>query len=176
MMKFFLPAAFFLGFFGIFLADQAIKFFVIFSCERQILNTPNFWQIFTRSADFSGDCTLFSGRIFSFPLVFNRGVAFSFLQNFGEWLKFLQILIAGIFAYFLTRPVNFFIKYPLSLGVIFGAGASNLLDRFAHGGVVDYIFWHWGFDFPVFNFADIAINLAIFSLIFQLILRKRHEF
>jgi signal peptidase II len=30
-----------------------------------------------------------------------------------------------------------------------------------HGGVVDYVFWHCGFDFAVFNFADVMIDVAV---------------
>lgn len=49
--------------------------------------------------------------------------------------------------------------YPLSL--ILAAGSSNILDRFIHIGVVDYVYWHCGFDFAIFNLADVVIDIAI---------------
>jgi signal peptidase II len=46
-----------------------------------------------------------------------------------------------------------------------GAGFSNVYDRFIHGGVVDMVYWHCGFDFAVFNFADVMIDLAVVWLL-----------
>ena len=46
-------------------------------------------------------------------------------------------------------------------------GCSNLLDRFISGGVVDYVAWHKWFEFAVFNFADVMIDLAVVIFIFQ---------
>ena len=42
-----------------------------------------------------------------------------------------------------------------------GGAFSNIYDRFVHGGVVDMVFWHCGFDFAVFNFADVMIDIAV---------------
>ena len=54
-----------------------------------------------------------------------------------------------------------FIKYAFPAGIIAGAALSNVYDRFIHGGVVDYFFWHYGFEFAVFNFADVMINFGV---------------
>jgi signal peptidase II len=43
---------------------------------------------------------------------------------------------------------------------------SNILDRFLHIGVVDYIYWHCGFDFAIFNISDILINIAIVFILY----------
>ncbi|MDR1911345.1 MAG: signal peptidase II [Helicobacteraceae bacterium] len=96
----------------------------------------------------------------SIVLVFNKGVAFSLFASLGEWLKYLEILlIAGaIFYVFWAKLVD---QYGAPLGVLLGAGCSNLVDRFAHGGVVDYVFWHYGFEFAVFNLADVLIDCSI---------------
>ena len=56
--------------------------------------------------------------------------------------------------------------------MIFGAGISNILDRFIHGGVVDYIFWHYGFEFAIFNFADVMINVSVAMIIFNALFKK----
>ena len=52
------------------------------------------------------------------------------------------------------------------------AALANILDRFLHGGVVDYIYWHYGFDFPIFNFADIIIDCGIVLFIWQALFSK----
>jgi len=45
-------------------------------------------------------------------------------------------------------------------------------DRFVHGGVVDYVAWHCGFDFAVFNYADVMIDIAIAWILLQSFLSK----
>ena len=49
----------------------------------------------------------------------------------------------------------------VSLGVICGGGAGNLIDRFVRGSVTDFFATEF-IKFPIFNVADIAISLGIF--------------
>lgn len=96
-------------------------------------------------------------------LVYNRGVAFSMFAFLEEALKWLQIvLLAGVVGYTLWLKKS---CYILPIGIMVGAGASNVYDRFVHGGVVDYVYWHCGFDFAVFNFADVMIDIAVIWLL-----------
>jgi signal peptidase II len=97
-------------------------------------------------------------------LVYNKGVAFSMFAFLEEWLKYIQlILVIGILAYI------FYLKklcYAFPAGLMIGAALSNVYDRFIHGGVVDMVYWHCGFDFAVFNFADVMIDLAVVWILF----------
>ncbi len=96
-------------------------------------------------------------------LVYNRGVAFSMFAFLEEALKWIQIaLLSGVVGYTLWLKKN---CYILPVGIMVGAGASNVYDRFIHGGVVDYVYWHCGFDFAVFNFADVMIDVAVVWLL-----------
>ncbi|WP_300369453.1 signal peptidase II [Hydrogenimonas sp.] len=100
----------------------------------------------------------------SLTLVFNRGVAFSMFDFLGPYLKWIQLaLLAGVLGYILHG--RYLQRYSLPLGMLFGAGLSNIADRFMHGGVVDYVDWHCGFDFAVFNFADVMIDMAVLWLL-----------
>ena len=114
----------------------------------------------------------YQGKIISLVLVYNQGVAFSMFAFLQEWLKYLQILLLiGIFIY-LWKNQELFKTYCIQIGVIFGGGISNILDRFIHIGVVDYIYWHYKFEFAIFNFADIMINLGVFLIVLQTLLRR----
>lgn len=96
-------------------------------------------------------------------LVYNRGVAFSMFAFLEEALKWIQLmLLGGVIGYTLWLKKN---CYILPVGIMVGAGLSNVYDRFIHGGVVDYVYWHCGFDFAVFNFADVMIDLAVIWLL-----------
>lgn len=95
-------------------------------------------------------------------LVFNKGVAFSMFAFLAESLKWLQLaLLAGVVGYTLWLKEN---RYLIPVGIMVGAGLSNVYDRFIHGGVVDYVYWHYGFNFAVFNFADVMIDIAVIWL------------
>ena len=132
---------------GVFLIDQGIK------------------DIFLNGYEFISKCI-------SLELHLNYGVAFSLFAFLGKWLKWLQLaLIVGIFVYiFYTKTVK---EYPFSIGLILGGAIGNLYDRFIHGGVVDYVAWHCGFNFAVFNFADVMIDLGVGLILFFSFLEHR---
>ena len=92
-------------------------------------------------------------------LVYNKGVAFSMFAFLEEWLKYIQIvMVIGILGYVLYLKQ---ICYALPAGLMLGGAFSNIYDRFIHGGVVDMVYWHCGFNFAVFNFADVMIDVAV---------------
>lgn len=106
-------------------------------------------------------------------LVFNKGVAFSMFAFLGEYLKIVQVaLVAVLFGYFMGEK-RVFCEHYVALGIIFGAGSSNIFDRFIHGGVVDYVFWHKWFNFAVFNFADVMIDLGILLVLVRTFLVRK---
>ncbi len=92
-------------------------------------------------------------------LVYNKGVAFSMFAFLAEWLKYIQlVLVSGVLIYIFTLKK---LCYALPAGILLGGAFSNIYDRFIHGGVVDMVYWHCGFNFAVFNFADVMIDVAV---------------
>ncbi len=119
---------------GIFIIDQNIK------------------QLFLNGYRYYSECI-------DLTLVFNKGVAFSMFAFLEEKLKFIQLIfIAGVFGYLIYLRK---ICYAFPGGILLGAALSNVYDRFIHGGVVDMVYWHCRFDFAVFNFADVMIDVAV---------------
>ncbi|MDR1460613.1 MAG: signal peptidase II [Campylobacteraceae bacterium] len=114
--------------------------------------------------------------IISLYLVINKGVAFSMFAFLGESLKYIQVALVLALLVFVYREKEFFIKNCVAIGILFGAGCGNISDRFFQGGVVDYIAWHYGFEFAVFNFADIMINFAVFLIVLKMIFDKNNKF
>ncbi len=105
-------------------------------------------------------------------LHYNRGVAFSMFSFLGEYLKWIQlvliILIIGFVIY--ERYIK---KYPFAIGLIIGGAIGNLYDRFTQDGVVDYVAWHCGFNFAVFNYADVMIDLGVAIILITSIFSKK---
>lgn len=102
----------------------------------------------------------------SLVLTYNKGVAFSLLSFLGDSLKYLQLLLIGAIAYAATKE-GYIRSLPVASGLLLGAGLSNLLDRFTREGVVDYVYWHCGFRFAVFNLADVLIDLAVVIFLYR---------
>jgi len=105
-----------------------------------------------------------AGSCIDLELHYNRGVAFSMFAFLGPYLKWIQALfVVGILYYVLKE--GYLRRYAFPVGLLIGGALGNVYDRFVHGAVVDYVAWHCGFNFAVFNFADIAIDLAVALII-----------
>ena len=133
---------------GIFIIDQGLK-------ELFYLQHYN-WQ----------------SKCISLELHLNKGVAFSMFAFLGSYLKWIQLALIAILGFFAFKE-GWLKKYPLSIGFLTGGAIGNLYDRFTIDAVVDYVYWHCGFDFAVFNFADVAIDVAIALIVLQELLKGR---
>ncbi len=141
---------------GIFIVDQGIKEYFILKA-MEISGLPQD-ALYHRAVD------VYETSCINMRLIFNYGVAFSMLSFLQENLKWLQlIMITGVLAYIINLKK---LCYMVPAGILVGAGLSNVYDRFNHGGVVDYIYWHCGFNFAIFNFADMMIDLAVVWILF----------
>ncbi len=106
-------------------------------------------------------------------LTYNKGVAFSMFAFLGEYLKYIQMVLLSSLLIYVLLNKELLLKHSFAFGLVLGAGSSNVYDRFIHGGVVDYVFWHKWFEFAVFNFADVMIDVAIVLILFQTWLESR---
>ncbi len=107
------------------------------------------------------------GDFFSLILTFNKGVAFSMFAFLEEYLKYLQIVLIAALGIYLAMHRDVLLGHASAIGMIAGAALSNIYDRFIHGGVVDYFFWHYGFNFAVFNFADVMIDVGVLCILYR---------
>lgn len=100
----------------------------------------------------------------------NRGAAWSLFQQFASsnlWLALFALL--ALLVLFLTRH-HFDVHTragQVSLGLIFGGIAGNLVDRFVQGHVIDFLYFYvqrrgaGELGFPAFNVADMAICTGV---------------
>ncbi len=106
-----------------------------------------------------------------FNLVRNEGAAFSILSNFPLLLSIIS-LFASLTLFLWISSKSFFFYYKgLGLAFLLGGTLGNGFDRWRLGYVVDFIQFI-PVNFPIFNFADISINLAILFILIDSI-RKR---
>lgn len=118
--------------------------------------------------------TIMKGSCIDLELHYNRGVAFSMLAFLGDNLKWIQVvLIIGIIAYVFYE--GYLKQYAFAIGLIVGGALGNVYDRFIHEGVVDYVAWHCGFNFAVFNYADVMIDLGVAIILIMTFIEYRRE-
>ena len=97
---------------------------------------------------------------------------FSFL---AENLKYIQLGIITIAIIYLSVNKEVFNNYYIPITMLFAGGISNIADRFIHGGVVDYVYWHYWFDFAIFNLADVIIDLAVVLILWEQYISYKKE-
>ncbi len=113
--------------------------------------------------------------------VTNTGSAFGLFANQAFLLTIITIASLLIILLFLRYLSPTTTLSNISLGLILGGAAGNLIDRLRLGCVTDFIdvrLWHT-FHWPAFNLADAAIVIGIFSFIYFIcrfeLFRKVHE-
>lgn len=116
-------------------------------------------------------------NFFQLCYVENFGAAFGILQN----RKIFFILITSVV---IISIVSFLVKYShcinqylkIGLVMLLGGAIGNFIDRIRLGYVVDFISFKLGkgYDFPVFNVADIFIVIGTI-LVMGLILLNQYE-
>ncbi len=116
-----------------------------------------------------------NGSVMSLKLAYNYGVAFSMFSFLEEYLKYIQVFIVFLGTIYLLKNKEVFYKYYIGIALLYAGGLSNILDRFTYGAVVDYFYWHYMFEFAIFNFADVMIDLAVVIIIYMQIVESRRE-
>jgi signal peptidase II len=58
----------------------------------------------------------------------------------------------------------------IALTFLISGAMGNFIDRLLRGFVIDFLdFFPFGYDFPIFNFADICVNIGVFVLAFYVL-------
>jgi signal peptidase II len=100
--------------------------------------------------------------------VSNTGAAFSLFAGAPNQLGLVSALVSlGLLFWILWRPP----AGPwnvLALGLLLGGAVGNGIDRWRHGAVVDFLEFV-PIHFPIFNLADVAINLAVACFLIDLL-------
>ncbi len=93
---------------------------------------------------------------FSIHYVTNTGGAWSIFSNHTWILTVISALMTVGLIFYMTRTKHTFMR--LGMSMIVGGALGNMIDRIFAGAVVDYLdFIIFGYDYPVFNFADILV-------------------
>ncbi len=99
-------------------------------------------------------------NFFSLNIVYNKGAAWSIMNNQVIFIMLLSLVAIGI-VYYIQKSLKFN-KLNIVFTLIYAGAIGNFLDRLIRGYVVDYLdFTIFGYDFPVFNIADMYLVIGI---------------
>ena len=110
--------------------------------------------------------------LFKLDFVKNYGAAFNIFSGNRIFLSFISIFFSIILIYLILRKNSSNILDLYSYSFILGGTLGNGLDRIIKGFVVDFINLNI-INFPVFNIADISINIGFILLLYSIFKNKK---
>ena len=141
-----------------------------------ILLVDQFTKVLIMGYYHLGDSTYVTS-FFNVVRAHNSGAAFSFLSGASGWQRWFFTIIGFVAAaviIWMLRSHAGQKLFSFAMACILGGAIGNVIDRMAHGYVIDFLDFHWhGMHFPAFNVADSAITLGAICLILDELLRVR---
>lgn len=119
--------------------------------------------------------------LFNLVYVMNPGAAFGFLADASATFRYVffisvTLAAAGLIVYYLLKSNPRNLMLAVSLTLIFGGAAGNLIDRIRFGSVVDFLDVYIGSShWPAFNVADSAITIGAILMIWEMILNRQDK-
>ncbi len=112
---------------------------------------------------------------FNIVLAWNRGVSFGMFNTDSTYgpmlLTGLAIGIVCVLAVWLWKAQTR--VTAISIALIIGGAAGNVIDRLQYGAVVDFLDVHgFGYHWPAFNVADSAICVGASILVLESLFRR----
>ena len=110
--------------------------------------------------------------LFRLDFVKNYGAAFNIFSGNRIFLSSISIIFSVLLTYLILRKNTLNLFDLISYSFILGGTIGNGIDRILKGFVVDFINIKF-INFPVFNIADISINIGFIFLLYRIFKNKR---
>ena len=110
--------------------------------------------------------------LFKLDFVKNYGAAFNLFSGSRIFLSFISIIFSILLIYLILRKNTLNSLDLYSYSFILGGTIGNGIDRILKGFVIDFINLNI-IKFPVFNIADISINIGFIFLMYSIFKNNR---
>jgi len=148
--------------------NQTKLYFISFSIFIIILDQFTKYLMFYNYEKFLNKDFL----LFRLDFVKNYGAAFNIFSGNRIFLSCISIIFSILLTYLILR-INSLNSIDLySYSFILGGTIGNGMDRILRGFVIDFINLNF-INFPVFNIADISINIGFTFLLYSMFKNKR---
>ena len=110
--------------------------------------------------------------LFRLDFVKNYGAAFNIFSGNRVFLSLISIIFSILLIYLILRKNTFNLFDLYAYSFILGGTIGNGIDRILRGFVIDFINLNI-INFPVFNVADISINIGFIFLLYRIFKNKQ---
>ena len=110
--------------------------------------------------------------LFSIDYVKNFGAAFNLFDGSRIFLSIVSIIITILLIFIILNNNNTTNIDLYSFSFILGGTMGNGVDRITNGYVIDFISLNF-INFPVFNIADVSINIGLILIIYGFVKDKK---
>ena len=110
--------------------------------------------------------------LFKLDLVKNYGAAFNIFSGSRVFLSLISIFFSILLIYLILRKNCIKLIELYTYSFILGGTIGNGIDRILRGFVIDFINLNF-INFPVFNIADVSINIGFVFLLYRIFKNKR---
>lgn len=132
-------------------------------------------SIIIQKMDFNQSVSVIK-NFFSLTLIKNEGVAFGLLDKMPEVTFTLSFCIVIIIFIEVLKKKNFTKMQIIYISMIVGGAIGNLIDRLRYSVVIDYLdFKIFGYNFPIFNFADTLIVIGVIIYIIDIFRGEKND-
>jgi len=139
--------------------DQAVKYWIV----HDIMAPPRIIEV---------------SSFFNIVMVWNRGASFGLFSSQSPWTPVFLCTVAVVISIALSVWM-YKAKSPwlaTALGMVIGGALGNAIDRVIFGAVADFLDFHaYGYHWPAFNVADMAISVGVVMLLFDGLIEKRRD-
>ncbi len=149
---------------------KVIVIAVICTLIDQVIKNVLFWLL-----SFGSSVEVIS-NFFSLTMIQNTGAAFSILSSNTLFLIVVSIISLCLIYYFFIKDRDLVKVEEYLYGILIGGILGNLIDRIVRGYVIDYLDFNvFGYNFPVFNLADVCIMVSIVLIVIHLVKGEKNE-
>ncbi|MDJ0714429.1 MAG: signal peptidase II [Prochloraceae cyanobacterium] len=139
------------------------RFFWIAAIIGLVLDQiTKYWVVRTFATE--GDTLALWAGIFHFTYKTNTGAAWSFFSDGVSWLRWLSLGVSLALIALAWFGPKMILSEQLGYGFVLAGAFGNGVDRFLFGYVVDFLDFRL-IKFPIFNLADVFINIGIAFLL-----------
>lgn len=112
-------------------------------------------------------------NFFYFTYAHNTGAAWGMLAGKISLFLIVSVVAAIGIIYYFMKSESYQKLTRFGLVLVFGGLIGNLIDRLAFGYVRDFIdFIIFGYNFPIFNVADMAITIGMALVILEICIEE----
>jgi signal peptidase II len=109
---------------------------------------------------------------FNLMMVWNPGISYGLFPASGKFgtvlLVVVSVLVVAFLIWWLWRSTSQWLT--TGFGFIIGGALGNVIDRLVYGKVADFFhFYGFGYDWYIFNVADVAITIGAILIIYDVI-------